>query len=66
LVPIIISVESAANSIISEKQGQYFAFNQIPLPKAIYYQIMALVEFCRVNTGIKLVRITGVKFDTGV
>jgi hypothetical protein len=27
---------------------------------------MALVEFCRVNTGIKLVWITGVKFDTGV
>ena len=26
----------------------------------------ALVEFCRVNTGVKLVWILGVRFDTGV
>jgi hypothetical protein len=26
----------------------------------------ALVEFCRVKTGVKLVWITGVRFETGV
>ena len=26
----------------------------------------SLVEFCRVNTGVKLVWIPGVRFDTGV
>jgi hypothetical protein len=28
--------------------------------------VCALVEFCRVNTGVKLVWIPGVRFDTGV
>ena len=53
------SLNSSKNKEMCYYRGQYIS-------KQFTSKQTTLVEFCRVNTGVKLVWIPGVRFDTGV